>query len=261
MKYFQIILALILSGTKVYCQNDSCYKYKVTYSMALNFFGTSSYDASLFFNKSQSMFEYKENFLGDERAEEKNDDEGNIKITYHDNSLNYIKTNKEKNIIRESKGISEIKEPILIEESIPVIAWNISEETKKINQHDCYKATSSFRGRNYTVWFTPDIQTGFGPIKLNGLPGLILEVSDETKEVVLYAKSINKEVRKIENDPLGIKIISLPEFKKSMINDFKKAEEYGKILTSKMGRGLKASFKMSKPKAIEMDYNVDVPEK
>lgn len=261
MKYILIILLSILVELKALCQNDSCYYYKVTYSMALNFFGTTSYDATLFFNKSQSLFEYRENFLGEGKAEEKNDDEGNLRITYHDNSLHFIKTNKEINIIRESKGISEINEPYLIEESIPVIAWNISEETKKINKHDCNKATCSFRGRNYTVWFALDIQTGFGPIKLNGLPGLILEVSDDTKEVVLYAKAITKEEKKIESEPLGIKIISLSEVKKNIAKMMKDIEQSAKAVTSRMERGYKASYKIAKPKAIEMDYDVDVPEK
>jgi GLPGLI family protein len=229
--------------------------------MQLSFFGTTSYDASLIFNKSQSLFEYKENLPGSENVEKVEDSEGNIKINFHDYSLNYIRCNKEKNIIRESGGNSKSKEPYLVEESIPIIAWNISEETKKINQHDCNKATCSFRGRNYTVWFTPDIQTGFGPIKLNGLPGLILEVSDDTKEVVLHAKTIKQEEKKIENEPSGINVISLSEFKKSVINDLKKAEESGKILSSQMDRGLKVSFKMSQPKSIEMDYDFGALEK
>jgi GLPGLI family protein len=261
MKNNLILLVLILSGMKVFCQNDSSYNYKVAYEMQLNFSEPTSYKSSFFFNKSQSLFEYKEDFPDNEDVEQVEDKDGNIKFYYHDKSIRYIRTNKVKNLIRESKGTYEKNEPFEIEESIPVIAWNISEETKKINQHDCNKATCSFKGRNYTVWFTPDIQTGFGPIKLNGLPGLILEVSDDTKEVVLYAKAIIKEEKKIENEPSGIKVIPMPEFKKSVVKDLKKMEEYGKILSSQMGRGLKVSYKISKPKSIEMDYDIDVPEK
>lgn len=261
MKNYLIALFIILPWLNGFCQNDSCYHYKVVYDMNLNFDGLTSYEASFFFNKSQSLFEYKETFQGDNIAVETKDEEGNIKIIYHDNSLGYMRCNKNKNIIRESKGISDNKEPYVIEESIPVIAWNISEETKKINRHDCIKATCSFRGRNYTVWFAPDIQTGFGPIKLNGLPGLILEVSDDTIEVVLYAKAINKEEKKIENEPLEIKVIPMLEFKKSIVSGLKRGEEYGKILSSQMGRGLKVNFKISKPKSIEMDYDLAVPEK
>jgi GLPGLI family protein len=229
--------------------------------MQLSFFGTTSYDASLLFNKSQSLFEYKENFPDNESVEQVEDSEGNIKINYHNSFQKYIRCNREKNLIRESNGYFEKKVPYLIEESIPVIAWNISEETKKINQYDCYKATCSFKGRNYSVWFTPDIQTGFGPIKLNGLPGLILEVSDDTKEVVLYAQAITMEEKMIENEPLGLNVISLSEYKKKNAKMLQDLEETGKRISSKMNRGFKVSFKMSQPKAIEMDYDLAVPEK
>lgn len=242
-----------------FCQNDSCYHYKVDYTMQLNFNGPIAYEATLFFNKFQSLFEYKEIFLGDNSAEKAEDKEGNMNIIYHDKSLRYIRSNKEKNLIREFDGELDKNAPYEIEESIPVILWNISEETKKINQHDCNKATCSFRGRNYTVWFTTDIQTGFGPLKLNGLPGLILEISDDTKEVVLFAKEVRKEEKVIENKPSGIKIIPRPEYIKKIAKGLKELEETGKILSSQMARGFKVSFKISQSKSIEMDYDLNVP--
>ncbi len=229
--------------------------------MQLSFNGPIAYEAALFFNKFQSLFEYKETFLGDESIEKIEDTKGNINITYHDKSLRYIRSNKEKNLIREFDGEFNNNAPYEIEESIPVISWNIFEDIKKINQHDCNKATCSFRGRNYTVWFTTDIQTGFGPLKLNGLPGLILEISDDTKEVVLFAKEVRKEEKVIENKPFGIKIIPRPEYKKKIVKGLKELEETGKILSSQMDRGFKVSFKISQPKSIEMDYDFGVPQK
>lgn len=50
----------------------------------------------------------------------------------------------------------------------------------KILGYDCARATTTFRGRSYTVWFTPEIPIPSGPWKLGGLPGLILKAEDET---------------------------------------------------------------------------------
>ena len=222
--------------------------------MKLNFFSPISYDANFYFNNSQSLFEYKETFEN-EKDLVKQDYEGNLNIRNRDKSLQYIKINRQKNLIREYVGGIDTIALYEIEESIPIISWNISEDTKKINQHHCSKATCTFRGRNYTVWFTTDIQTNLGPLKLNGLPGLILEVSDDTKEVLLYAKAVNKQERTIENKPVDIKVIPRTESKKIFEKSLKKAEESGKILSSQMDRGYKVTFKISKPKSIEMDYD------
>jgi GLPGLI family protein len=77
--------------------------------------------------------------------------------------------------------------------------WNITTETKQINGYTCYKATShkeefsKFRNKTVTVdpfvWFTPEIPAPFGPIGLDGLPGLVLEGSANGK-TYFYATKI-----------------------------------------------------------------------
>lgn len=95
----------------------------------------------------------------------------------------------------------------LIKESLPQLAWEIHDTTKKIGELTCTKATSKFRGRNYTAWFTTEIPLTYGPWKLQGLPGLILEAYDTNKEIYWYFKSIDYPcdyqylLKPIENKP------------------------------------------------------------
>ena len=51
--------------------------------------------------------------------------------------------------------------------------WDISDESKEIIGYQCFKATTDYRGRRWTAWFTPEIPIQDGPWKLCGLPGLI----------------------------------------------------------------------------------------
>lgn len=63
------------------------------------------------------------------------------------------------------------------------INWQISEDTKVINEMVLQKAECDFRGRHYIAWFNSKIPISDGPWKLRGLPGLIIEAYDEKKHV------------------------------------------------------------------------------
>lgn len=64
------------------------------------------------------------------------------------------------------------------------INWNISNETKKVENYTLQKAITQFGGRNWTAWFCKDIPFNEGPFKLRGLPGLIFELSDDKRNFI-----------------------------------------------------------------------------
>ncbi|HIR32843.1 MAG TPA: GLPGLI family protein, partial [Candidatus Coprenecus merdigallinarum] len=56
--------------------------------------------------------------------------------------------------------------------------------------YNCQRATGTFRGREWQVWFTYDIPYNYGPWKLGGLPGLILKAEDSSGTFVWEAVSL-----------------------------------------------------------------------
>lgn len=56
--------------------------------------------------------------------------------------------------------------------------WTIvSDSLNTILGYECVMARTDYHGRLWTVWFAPDIPLSYGPWKLRGLPGLIMEAS------------------------------------------------------------------------------------
>lgn len=61
--------------------------------------------------------------------------------------------------------------------------WNIvADSTKNILGYECILAESDYHGRHWKAWFAPEIPVDAGPWKLLGLPGLIMEAVDSTRQ-------------------------------------------------------------------------------
>ena len=60
--------------------------------------------------------------------------------------------------------------------------WQLYDSSKMIQGYTCHCARTSFRGRQYEAWYTPEIPVPEGPWKFCGLPGLILEIYDTTHD-------------------------------------------------------------------------------
>lgn len=74
-----------------------------------------------------------------------------------------------------------------------LIEWDLTSETKMISGYKCYRATYTYlqkwRGREFpwevVAWYTPEIPLQYGPIRYSGLPGLILELSEDNRGFVV----------------------------------------------------------------------------
>ena len=125
----------------------------------------------------------------------------------------YTVMDKSKDSLKTKIGINN--GTYIVCETIPVFKWELeSNEEKKIGDYICKKATTTFRGRNYIAWYTLDFTTYFGPWKFNGLPGLIMEVYDETNRyhwIAQKIKTFNGEI-KMPNDESNYFKIDLKKY-------------------------------------------------
>jgi GLPGLI family protein len=80
---------------------------------------------------------------------------------------------------------------MIVKDDYPNLQWKVTEETKVIGQYQCVKATTSYRGRDWEAWFTPEVPLHYGPWKLQGLPGLIIEAYDTTNLYVWRVEKID----------------------------------------------------------------------
>ncbi len=68
----------------------------------------------------------------------------------------------------------------------------LGEDTMTVCGYLCNNATISYGGRNWTLWFTPEIPAAYGPWKFCGLPGLVLYAKDNDGVNEFKAISIRK---------------------------------------------------------------------
>ena len=185
--------------------------YIIEYDVSLNVLKRSGY---LIVNNTEESF-YYETMIEEKNENKKKDEDETVNKTFF---LGKSKNRKRYQLYKNQKdtlfNVDYLDdEKIINYEKFPRMDWQIKNETKKIQDYVCNKATTFFRGRNYTAWYSTDIPIKLGPWKFNGLPGAILQIYDETGSFswsITKIKQVKtKEKFIIEND---LKIISLREF-------------------------------------------------
>ena len=137
------------------------------------------------------------------------------------------------------------------------IDWKIQEDTISIGNFKCKKAIGDFRGRSYIVWFTEEIPLPYGPWKLYGLPGLILQAEDTEKMFTVRFKSIEYPTSQAfeVNKPIEKETKTLKDYVYAMDNyqDFLLEK-----LVAQMPREMASSLtKMPSKKDTKRTYKVE----
>ena len=68
-----------------------------------------------------------------------------------------------------------IRSEFWYEEKLPEMSWETTGRDTTVCGYACLQAKAMVYGRDWTVWFAPEIPVSYGPYILGGLPGLILD--------------------------------------------------------------------------------------
>lgn len=157
---------------------------KITYKNLI-----SKQEQSLYFNKNRSLFTF--DGLKQETSVKKMSDGS---IVYPSNTIDSI-ANKTKFIYFDNQKkifynntINDDVETVIYDNLR--VNWILKKEKKKILHYICQKAEGEYYGKKYIAWFTRQLPYNYGPLKINGLDGLILEVSAEDNSLHLIAGDI-----------------------------------------------------------------------
>lgn len=99
-------------------------------------------------------------------------------------------------------------------DSLHPFVWNFTSESKKTGNQIWKKAVMRFRGRNYIAWYDESIPLSHGPWKFGGLPGLIMEIYDESFSVYWRLTKFEKTEETLPDFPQNIQE-NFSNFKKS----------------------------------------------
>ncbi len=215
---------------------------KVEYEMT---FLLENYAAELIYNNEKAAFIYSKLVENSETT----DDQGNINIKIADTVPHIIYNDLRVKKLFNYSCIFAIREHDWIEEKAINFNWILIDETKKIGDIECHKATCRFRGRNYIAWYAPEIQSYFGPWKFSGLPGLIIEAYDDENKVFFFAKKITIPFNtSIDFNPSEtILLENVKQIQKE------KADELIKNIESKQERGMMIKVKVNTTEQIEKE--------
>ncbi len=106
-----------------------------------------------------------------------------------------INSSMSKTIINFSTNVSQkVKKnddaSYCVTDSLVKIAWQLKEDTMTIEGLLCQKARGFFIDKYYDVWFAPSVPFAAGPLKMYGLPGVIVLATSEDDKTRYRMKTL-----------------------------------------------------------------------
>lgn len=197
MKKLLNIFSLLLTIT-IYSQDIKIsYEYSVTGAL------TSVRNDYLYINKNENKASYIQD-MDSKRFLEDTDNLENLIGVDRRHNYDYLFLDSNKNEAISYEDFARIFYKIT--DVFPVFQWQLVNEFKEVNDIKVQKAIGKYRGKIWEVWFAETIPYSFGPRKLNGLPGVILEAKDQSGKISIKAKKIEFDVE--------CEICKLPDNKK-----------------------------------------------
>lgn len=179
--YFLLLLPILCFSQKKTSDVHVDYKMFCDTDVPLTFY------TSLWISNNASV--YQERLSTTQRWEERPSNQVDTDVTPSKDVIElYLKIDRTKKEMLFFDNI--MRNTFLVKDNYADLNWKITQESKTIAGYNCLKATTNYRGREWTAWFTPEIPLSFGPWKLHGLPGLILEAQDATKRYTITAVKI-----------------------------------------------------------------------
>ncbi len=111
------------------------------------------------------------------------------------------------------EGPVNLTDRVKVQENVKQ-TWHLINETEEVCGYSCQKATTHFKGRFYTAWYTTEIPINEGPYKFKGLPGLIVKIEDDQKQHCFELVSFNKTSKKIFNKSSTYRSVNMVDYYK-----------------------------------------------
>lgn len=245
----KLLVLLLITLSNTFAQENTQKLTIVDYTLEQNFDLSTTKTSTLTFNSAQSKYQEGKGDIKEIPENAQVRDLSGPNSTFYDVNL------KDRTLKMKTQLDGET---LIVKEGLPAIEWNIKlDSTREIMGFNCVEAEAVFRGRFYTAWFSPEIPVPFGPWKLQGLPGLILEAYDKMDEVHFYATQLKYEqgyMKKLNssNENGDHSEISLKDYIDLRQKDVEK--QLAKILAA-LPRDTKVSnIKTSKYKGLELEY-------
>lgn len=234
MKYF-FILSFLINSFFVKGQTSGIIEYDCIKNLGVNFHKVKT----LSFNNNQSIFTEFELLKEESEVIQDDEDSNKMIVIIKSDTKKFIYNDLEKDTLFAQEIFFKLKP--LTKERTPKIDWKLQDTIKNISKFKCQLAIGDFRGRTYHVWFTSEIPVRFGPWKLQGLPGLILEAKDDKNEIIYIAKKIS--INPIKFEKVDVKeAIELRDYIESKPKLLKEKEQ---SMSSKMPRN--GTFRLNMP--------------